>query len=226
MKSNVYGKSFFGNQEASQINSAIASLPRAELKQITPTDGEYIKNFRAVKVRMQSGKTEFVNCPTNRYTVVQHEDAFRPIIEGLTQAGVKDFKIKEMRKMVNYENLNKMGSWERQKAMYLIRVAEDLGMDTEGYGELAVNENSGYTYLWLEDYYFTLYMPINCELQLSDVYALYSCPYNGEETETCLISDKKGIQTLTTLKDLEKWAEELSKESEDKENKTNDISTE
>lgn len=128
--------------------------------------------------------------------------------------------------MVNYENLNKMCSWERQKAMYLIKVAEDLGMDTEGYGELAVNENSGYTYLWLEDYSFTLYMPINCELQLTDVCALYSCPYDGEETETCLISDNKDIKTAMTLKDLKDWAEGLSKESKEKENKNNDISTE
>jgi hypothetical protein len=83
-------------------------------------------------------------------------------------------------------------------------------MNTKGYGEIAVNNNSGYTYLWLEDYNFTLYMPISCELQKSDVYALYSCFYDGEETEMSLSND-------TTLEDLENWASELDDLSRKKE---------
>ena len=59
--------------------------------------------------------------------------------------------------------INEMCGWERQKAVYLIGVAESLGMDLDSYGEVAVNKNSGYTYLWSEDYNFSLYMPINCE---------------------------------------------------------------
>jgi hypothetical protein len=33
-----------------------------------------------------------VGVPTTKYHLVQHEKAFRPLIEGLTQAGIKDFK--------------------------------------------------------------------------------------------------------------------------------------
>ena len=112
--------------------------------------------------------------------------------------------------MVEMNKLNEMCEWERKKAIFLLNVAEDLGTDTSGYGVLAVNPNSGYTYLWLEDYNFALYMPISCELEKSDVYALYSCPIDGEETE-------KQLTEGTTLKDLERWADRLSKESEKKE---------
>lgn len=91
-----------------------------------------------------------------------------------------------------------MVGWERQKAMYLIQIAEGLGMDIDGYGELGVNPNSGYTYLWLEDYNFTLYMPINCDLKTSDVYALYSSPETGEEYEIELYNK--------SLDDLSGWA--------------------
>ena len=66
-------------------------------------------------------------------------------------------------------NLKNMVQWEREKAIYLMGIAEELGMDLEGYGDLSVNKNSGYTYLWLEDYSFSLAMPINCKLQKSDV---------------------------------------------------------
>lgn len=116
--------------------------------------------------------------------------------------------------MVDFANLNKMCQWEREKAMFLIKVAEGLGMDIEGYGELAVNENSGYTYLWLEDYSFTLYMPINCDLETKDVYALWSSPYDGEEKEITLDN--------LTLGDLEKWAGECDKEDEEKDD-TEDV---
>lgn len=98
--------------------------------------------------------------------------------------------------------LDSMCHWERKKAIYLLDVADDLGMDTGGYGELAVNPNSGYTYLWLEDYGFTLYMPIDCELQKEDVYAIWINTYNGEEVELSLTES-------TTLEDLEDWVQEL-----------------
>lgn len=98
--------------------------------------------------------------------------------------------------------LDKMVDWERKKAIYLLGVAEDLGMDTSDYGVLAVNPNSGYTYLWLEDYSFTLYMPINCELKKSDVCALWTNPEDGEEIET-------DLSVHPTLEDLETWADDL-----------------
>ena len=105
--------------------------------------------------------------------------------------------------MVDYSKLNDMCSWEQKKALYLIKIAEDLGMNTEGYGELAVNENSGYTYLWLEDYPFTLYLPIDCELTKNDVYAIWTNFEDGEEIEINLY-DK-------TLSELYSWVEELEK---------------
>ena len=60
---------------------------------------------------------------------------------------------------MNLDKLNTMCNWERKKAIYLMEIAENkLNMNLSNYGEIAVNQNSGYTYLWLEDYNFTLYM--------------------------------------------------------------------
>ena len=101
-------------------------------------------------------------------------------------------------------NYDKMGKWEVEKAVFLQKTAIDLGMDISGYGEMGVNPNSGYTYLWLEDYPFTLYMPISCELVKTDVYALWSNPEDGEEIEMSLESN-------TRLVDIEEWVEKCEK---------------
>ena len=111
---------------------------------------------------------------------------------------------------MNFENLNNMVQWERQKALYLIDTAEKLGMNLERYGELAVNPNSGYTYLWLEDYNFCLYMPISCDLKRSDIYVLYTCPIDGEETEETL-------DYFSGLTGIENWIDEQINISETKE---------
>jgi hypothetical protein len=110
---------------------------------------------------------------------------------------------------MNYENLNKMGSWERRKAMFLLETAESLGMNTNSYGKLGVNQNSRYTYLWLEDYNFTLYVPINCDLTRSDVWILHTNIYDGEETKTTLDN--------MTLKDIYSWVDSIEKEEEEEE---------
>ena len=102
---------------------------------------------------------------------------------------------------MNLSNLENMCNWERQKAIYLLSVAESLRMNTGSYGELAVNQNSGYTYLWLEDYNFTLYMPINCDLKKSDIWVMYTDPNDGEETEI-------ELDTMN-LRDIEKWIESI-----------------
>jgi len=99
---------------------------------------------------------------------------------------------------------DKMGRWEMEKAIFLQKIAVELGMDLTGYGEVAVNPNSGYTYLWMEDYNFALYLPINCDLKKTDVYALWTNPEDGEEIEIQL---KKS----TSLLDLENWTEKLDK---------------
>ena len=92
-------------------------------------------------------------------------------------------------------NYDKMGKWELEKAIFLQSVAVKLGMDVSGYGEVSVNPNSGYTYIWLEDYPFSLYMPISCDLNIDDVYCLWSNPEDGEEIE-------KELTEETTLEDL------------------------
>lgn len=121
-------------------------------------------------------------------------------VKMLTEKSVRGFI-----KMVNYDNLNKMCSWERQKALFLIKIAEDLNINIECYGELAVNPNSGYTYLWLEDYNFTLYMPINCELKKGDIRALWSCPECGQEEES-------NLKEEDSLKEIEARINEIGKE--------------
>jgi hypothetical protein len=98
-----------------------------------------------------------------------------------------------------------MQDWERQKAVFLMQISDNLGLKYgSSYGEIAVNPNSGYTYLWCEDYNFSLYMSINCELKKSDVVALWTNSDNGNEEEF-------NLKEETTLKEIEDWAEELNK---------------
>lgn len=101
----------------------------------------------------------------------------------------------------NYSNMCK---WETEKAIFLQKTAVDLGMDVTGYGMVIVNKNSGYTYLWLEDYQFTLYLPINCDLVKTDVVALWSNPEDGGEYE---YEFTRG----TKLTDLELFVERMEK---------------
>ena len=84
-------------------------------------------------------------------------------------------------------NFETMTDWELDKANFLIQTARKLGMNLKGYGEVSVNQNSGYTYLWSEDYPFTLYMPISCELDKESVYVLYTNMENGDEIEESLV---------------------------------------
>lgn len=100
--------------------------------------------------------------------------------------------------------LNDMCDWERKKAVFLMGIAQDLGINLSSYGEVAVNKNSGYTYLWSEDYNFSLYMPISCDLIKSDIFALWTNQINGNEEEMQLTAE-------TTLKDIEEWADSQEK---------------
>jgi len=103
---------------------------------------------------------------------------------------------------MKFETLDKIKAWERQKAMYLIQIAEDLGIDIDGYGEVGVNPNSGYTYLWLEDYEFVLYMEINCDLKRKDVYVMWTNMQNGDEVE-------ERLSKFDDLDDIYKWCKAL-----------------
>ena len=108
-------------------------------------------------------------------------------------------------------NFSKLCQWEQDKVLFLCLVARDLEMNISGYGIIDVNPNSGYTYLWLEDYMFTLYMPISCELKKADVWASWTDSYDGREEEMRLTPN-------TSLRDLEMWADNLNKVKESEEN--------
>jgi hypothetical protein len=72
-----------------------------------------------------------------------------------------------------------LGNNAYRKIAKILTKASDLGMDLSGYGEASENQNSGYVYLWLEDYPFTLFISLGAD----EVQALWSDPENGEETE-------------------------------------------
>ena len=97
---------------------------------------------------------------------------------------------------IEYEDFT---SWEQEKAVYLQKVALELGMNLDGSGEIGVNKSSGYTYLWLEDYSFVLYLTIACELEKHDVWVMYTDFDTSEEHEDTLTS------IGNTYQDLESW---------------------
>lgn len=113
--------------------------------------------------------------------------------------------------MVELNNIKKMCEWEKQKAFFLLLEATKLGMDIEEYGKIGVNINSGYTYLWIEDYSFTLYMPIECELKKEEIYAIWTNTENGEEKE-------RKLEKNTTLEQIYEWEKEIYEEFKETEN--------
>ena len=101
------------------------------------------------------------------------------------------------------EILKTMSLWELEKAMFLLKTAKELNMDVNtSESILSVNNNSGYTYLWCENYNFTLFMPISCELTRENVYVLWTNLENGEEIE-------ENFTEFFNLKDIENWDNEL-----------------
>ena len=107
--------------------------------------------------------------------------------------------------------INKMCDWERKKAIYLMNVAENyLNIDLSEYGLIGVNSNSGNVYLWVESYPFCLYLPINCELTINDIYVSYTNFFNGEESE----------ESLSNFKDTDEiidWCDKIEREFKYKE---------
>jgi len=98
----------------------------------------------------------------------------------------------------NMEIKSNLCSNAMRKIALLITKASDLGMDISGYGYADENSNSGYIYLWLEDYAFTLFIrPCGGD----EVEALWTNPENGDEYEVN-VADK-------TLSVLEQWADNL-----------------
>jgi hypothetical protein len=91
----------YGMKPAEQINEAIEQLPTAKMWKLTAhqkddegtiTESRNVPNFTTVCVTDNKGNNSFVYCPKGRYKIVQHNEAFRPIIEGLTLAGVNDYR--------------------------------------------------------------------------------------------------------------------------------------
>jgi len=90
-----------------------------------------------------------------------------------------------------------------RKIGLLITKASELGMDVSGYGMADENQNSGYVYLWLEDYSFTLYIGLGSD----SIYALWTNMNDGEEEEMEAADYE--------LRDLEQWAYKLSAQADE-----------
>ena len=89
-----------------------------------------------------------------------------------------------------------------RKIALLITKASELGMDVSGYGEASENSTSGYVYLWLEDYPFTLFIrPCGDD----EIEALWTNYENGEEIET-------DVDDMT-LEELHQWCNDNEQEA-------------
>jgi hypothetical protein len=72
-------------REAETLNKDIQALPVANEIEFN-VEGADKNNYKAVVVN-----GEVISVPKKSYNLVQHNEAFRPIIEGITQAGMKKF---------------------------------------------------------------------------------------------------------------------------------------
>jgi hypothetical protein len=93
---------------------------------------------------------------------------------------------------------------ELRKIALLMTKASDLGMNLSSYGFADVNPNSGYTYLWLEDYPFALFINVDND----KIWSVWSHPEDGEETFLEVTED-------TTLDALYDWVAELEEQVEE-----------
>lgn len=78
--------------KAEEYNAYVKALPKATEFEVVAKekDGEHYVNGENYKAIIVNDK--IVDIPSKRYKLVQHTDAFRPIIEGLTQSGAKDWQ--------------------------------------------------------------------------------------------------------------------------------------
>ena len=102
-----------------------------------------------------------------------------------------------------------MGEWEIEKAITICKIAKSkLNWNLSGYGECSVNSYSGYTYLWLEDYPVSLFIPISFDGEMEDnIWVLYNDAMNGEEWDM-LLSD------FESMDDIYNWVEKLESNEE------------
>lgn len=73
--------------EGNRVNECIATLPVATEQKVYTEKNGRIPNRKAILVG-----NEVVDVVSDRYSIVQHAQAFRPIIEGLTVRGIQNFK--------------------------------------------------------------------------------------------------------------------------------------
>ena len=83
-----------------QIKTVIENLPVAEKQELTTTTGALADNFKAIVVN-----NKVVSVLTNKYRLVQHTEAFAPIISSLVYAGITNynFAVTGDEKRVNLE---------------------------------------------------------------------------------------------------------------------------
>lgn len=101
-------------------------------------------------------------------------------------------------------NLNTLTNWERQKAIYILHQAEQFGFETTKETQLGVNLNSGNTWVWDEYWSVCLYMPINCELRMRDIWVCWTNPEDGEEHE-------ESLGSFSDIDELQYWVAQLEK---------------
>lgn len=89
-------ESIYKTQNAEVINLEIAKLPKAQAFDIyfQPTfwSQENVPRRKVVVVNSEKYKNECVSIMSYSYKLIQHEEAFRPIIEGLTLMGAQNFQ--------------------------------------------------------------------------------------------------------------------------------------
>ena len=89
----INGKRFYNLRTAQNFNSDLNKLPVAEEHELNIAFGEdyeTLPDHKAIMVTTNDGIT-CAGITSKSYKLVQHKQAFRPIVEGLIIGGVKDF---------------------------------------------------------------------------------------------------------------------------------------
>lgn len=85
--------------EANEYNTQVATLPIAEECQVfvqgkndLGAQDHPAENYKAIRISGGKEDGRIVDIPSKHYKLVQHAEAFKPIVEGLTQAGEQSWK--------------------------------------------------------------------------------------------------------------------------------------
>ena len=149
------GRSYLIMQNAEEINPSIAQTPQAVEKPLY-VDNKEVEDFKAIVVTDKNGVAKIVSTPKKSYQLIQNEQAFRPIIRGLTQAGIHDFKfiLKSTHKRAEMQiyatgtgydtislGFNVVNSFDGSKALsYGFRIfGEEKSVELVGYRQVCSN---------------------------------------------------------------------------------------